>query len=185
MTDTLTGELDRLTAGNRIQRPPRARDKHRAGADHGEWDWWWDLPLADRRWISTSCMSSGGIRPDVVADAVGMTVDAWASAFCAAALARRPWSADPLDWEEPEPADLWRYDDTVARASLDLVGPVEVAARAGVGRTAVAHWRRRYPDFPAPLATIGTRAGRHGGSGTPVWNWPDVDKWLTSTGRGR
>jgi hypothetical protein len=45
----------------------------------------------------------------------------------------------------------------------------------GVASPTVVHdWRRRYPDFPEPIATL---------SGVFVWAWPDVEKWAKATGR--
>jgi hypothetical protein len=49
-----------------------------------------------------------------------------------------------------------------------------IARQAGVGRAAVANWRKRHPDFPAPVA---------GGPSTPLFNWPDVRQWLINTGK--
>jgi predicted DNA-binding transcriptional regulator AlpA len=51
---------------------------------------------------------------------------------------------------------------------FDPVGAQEIAERAGVQRDTVWKWRRRYPDFPAPVTlNMG-----------PVWDWPDVARWL-------
>jgi predicted DNA-binding transcriptional regulator AlpA len=56
-----------------------------------------------------------------------------------------------------------------------LVGAAEIAARIGVKRPQVVHdWRRRYPDFPPPVATLRQAL---------VWNWPDVERWAKRTGR--
>ena len=57
---------------------------------------------------------------------------------------------------------------------MPLVGYIEIAQRAGVHRAVVTVWRRRHEDFPAPVAEL--KVG-------PVWWWPDVEKWLTRTGR--
>lgn len=49
-----------------------------------------------------------------------------------------------------------------------------VARLAGVGRSAVANWRRRYPDFPKPA----------GGSATsPTFDRGAVEEWLRRTGK--
>lgn len=49
-----------------------------------------------------------------------------------------------------------------------------IARLAGVGRSAVANWRRRYPDFPRPS----------GGSPTsPMFDRSAVEEWLKSTGK--
>jgi hypothetical protein len=56
-----------------------------------------------------------------------------------------------------------------------LVGASEIAERLGVKRSNVVHdWRRRYPDFPAPVARLRQAL---------VWNWPDVARWARRTGR--
>ena len=57
---------------------------------------------------------------------------------------------------------------------LPLVGPTEIAQRAGVRKPAVPGWRGRYPDFPQPVAEL--RTG-------PVFWWPEVYAWLVLTGR--
>ena len=56
----------------------------------------------------------------------------------------------------------------------DPVGTVEIAARCGVSRSAVDHWRLRDLGFPEPRWTVG---------GRPAWNWSDVAGWLSATGR--
>jgi type I restriction-modification system DNA methylase subunit len=49
-----------------------------------------------------------------------------------------------------------------------------IARLAGVGRSAVANWRRRYPDFPKPV----------GGSATsPTFDRGAVEEWLRKTGK--
>jgi hypothetical protein len=59
---------------------------------------------------------------------------------------------------------------TVLRLLLgDLVGPAEIAARAGVQPDTFFEWRRRYPDFPKPAVQL--KMG-------PVWFWADVAPWL-------
>lgn len=56
-----------------------------------------------------------------------------------------------------------------------LVGAAEIATRLGVNKSTVVHdWRKRYPDFPEPVATL--TAGL-------VWAWPDVEKWAKATRR--
>ena len=54
-------------------------------------------------------------------------------------------------------------------APADLAGIHEIAQMAGVTSQAVANWRIRYPDFPAPLATLNSG---------PVFNLPAVRHWL-------
>ena len=79
MTDTrVTGACEALLEGQRLQVPPSYRDE-RTGryvrADGGEWDAWYDLDDATRRWIRTRSMAGDGIRVDVAADDAGMTPD--------------------------------------------------------------------------------------------------------------
>ncbi len=49
-----------------------------------------------------------------------------------------------------------------------------IARLAGVGRAAVSNWRRRYPDFPKPVA---------GRSGSPMFSRTQVEEWLRATGK--
>jgi chromosome partitioning protein len=53
--------------------------------------------------------------------------------------------------------------------SGDFVGLSEIAAMAGVSRSAVANWRTRSPDFPKPIAEL--QSG-------PVFLLGQVRKWL-------
>lgn len=58
----------------------------------------------------------------------------------------------------------------------NLVSAKEIADRLpGVSRPQVIYeWRRRHPDFPAPLVELSVGL---------VWNWPDVERWAKATGR--
>lgn len=57
----------------------------------------------------------------------------------------------------------------------DLVGVQEIADRLGVLHVQTVHlWRRRHPDFPAPVTRL--RMGL-------LWAWPDVERWARVTGR--
>jgi chromosome partitioning protein len=60
----------------------------------------------------------------------------------------------------------------------DLIGLQEVARLAGVGASAVANWRVRYPDFPPSVAEL--RSG-------PVFDKDQVERWVrrrrTTVGR--
>ena len=57
----------------------------------------------------------------------------------------------------------------------NLVGTAEIAERLGLAYPETVHsWRRRYPDFPQPVAEL--RQGL-------IWNWPDVERWARRTGR--
>lgn len=55
-----------------------------------------------------------------------------------------------------------------------LVAAADIARLAGVGRSAVSNWRRRYAGFPQPVA--GTPA-------SPLFALAEVDAWLRSQGR--
>ena len=56
-----------------------------------------------------------------------------------------------------------------------LVGVTEIAERLQLKATSRVHdWRRRYPDFPEPVAKL------HMGL---VWYWPEVERWARATGR--
>jgi len=57
------------------------------------------------------------------------------------------------------------------RWSPELVGLHDVADRIGQPRNTVNVWRRRYADFPAPVATL------HMGQ---VYTWPDILAWLNT-----
>ncbi|MEV5823367.1 N-6 DNA methylase [Micromonospora haikouensis] len=50
----------------------------------------------------------------------------------------------------------------------------EIARLAGVGRAAVSNWRKRHPDFPAPVG--GTAA-------SPEFDLPQVERWLREQGK--
>jgi chromosome partitioning protein len=57
----------------------------------------------------------------------------------------------------------------------DLVGAHEIAARMGLSFPNVVHtWRKRYDDFPKPVAVL--QAG-------VIWDWKEIEMWLRFTGR--
>ena len=57
----------------------------------------------------------------------------------------------------------------------DLVGAAEIADRLGLAQSQTVHsWRRRYEDFPEPIAHLRTAL---------IWSWPDVERWARRTGR--
>lgn len=57
----------------------------------------------------------------------------------------------------------------------DLVGAAEIAERLGATRPQAVHeWRRRYADFPEPIARLRQAM---------VWSWRDVEKWAREVGR--
>ncbi len=55
--------------------------------------------------------------------------------------------------------------------ATDLVSVAELAARAGRPINTIQSWRRRHPDFPAPVAQLA--AG-------PVWIWPSIAEWIAA-----
>ena len=57
----------------------------------------------------------------------------------------------------------------------DLVGAAEIADRLGIAYVETIHsWRRRYPDFPQPVAQLRQASSGHG---------LDVEAWAKATGR--
>ncbi|GAA5199584.1 hypothetical protein GCM10023322_75520 [Rugosimonospora acidiphila] len=54
------------------------------------------------------------------------------------------------------------------------VTAADIARIAGVGRAAVSNWRRRHPDFPAPVG---------GPSNSPTFSLSEVEAWLQANGR--
>ena len=57
----------------------------------------------------------------------------------------------------------------------ELVGTAEIAERLRLADPRTVHsWRRRYKDFPKPIANL-----RH----ALVWAWSDVERWARRTGR--
>lgn len=52
----------------------------------------------------------------------------------------------------------------------DIVGLHEIATLAGVSPSAVANWRKRFPDFPTPVVEL--KSG-------PVFHEPDIQAWLS------
>jgi len=59
--------------------------------------------------------------------------------------------------------------------SDQLVGAAEIASRLGLTLPQTVHsWRRRYPEFPVPVAVLNMGL---------VWVWPDVEAWAKKTGR--
>ncbi len=56
----------------------------------------------------------------------------------------------------------------------DQITSAAIARLAGVGRAAVSNWRRRYADFPEPVA---------GSPASPLFSRVEVEAWLVSTGK--
>ncbi len=59
-------------------------------------------------------------------------------------------------------------------AGTATVNSVGIARLAGVGRAAVSNWRRRYPDFPAPVG---------GTENSPLFDLAEVKEWLRKTNK--
>ncbi|MFC4056081.1 N-6 DNA methylase [Actinomadura syzygii] len=57
----------------------------------------------------------------------------------------------------------------------DELTAAAIARLAGVGRAAVANWRRRYPEFPKPIG---------GTPHSPTFSRAEVEAWLKETGKG-
>ncbi|MEH0934234.1 N-6 DNA methylase [Micromonospora psammae] len=55
-------------------------------------------------------------------------------------------------------------------ATVATVATGDIARLAGVGRAAVSNWRRRFPDFPAPVG---------GSSASPLFDLAEVEDWLS------
>lgn len=51
----------------------------------------------------------------------------------------------------------------------DLIGLYEIAAFAGVSPSAVTNWRKRFSDFPPPLADL--KSG-------PVFSGSEIEAWI-------
>ena len=59
----------------------------------------------------------------------------------------------------------------------ELVGAAEIADRLGLAQVQTVHsWRRRYSDFPEPVAQLGQAL---------IWAWPEIEAWARRTGRLR
>lgn len=76
----------------------------------------------------------------------------------------------------PGELDLPSVEDVGRRIDAEhLVGAAEIAIRLRVARPQVVHeWRRRYADFPEPVAHLRQAL---------VWYWPDVERWARATDR--
>lgn len=59
-------------------------------------------------------------------------------------------------------------------AEQTLVTAADIARMAGVGRSAVSNWRRRYAGFPQPVA---------GTSASPLFTLTEVESWLRDQGK--
>lgn len=69
--------------------------------------------------------------------------------------------------------DVLKAGAHVERVEPDyLVSLADIAERSGLTRAAITHYANgeRGRNFPAPVARVS--------SGSPLWNWVDVAKWL-------
>ena len=82
----------------------------------------------------------------------------------------RPMLLDCLMFVKPDVQLMTRPDQ-----DPDHMTAAAIARLAGVGRAAVSNWRRRYPDFPRPVAGSP-------GSASPMFSRAEVEDWLTATG---
>lgn len=57
--------------------------------------------------------------------------------------------------------------------SVDPVGLADIADRLGVARQTAKQWNAR-KLLPPPKWMV---------SGSPAWNWADIEKWARKTGR--
>jgi N-6 DNA Methylase len=64
---------------------------------------------------------------------------------------------------------------TSANPADRLVSATEIAELAGVTPSAVSNWRKRFPDFPAPVGT--------GSGGGDLFAFGDVERWAQAHGR--
>jgi predicted RNA methylase len=67
-------------------------------------------------------------------------------------------------------------DSSATPPAGPLVTGAEIARLAGVTRAAVSNWRRRYEDFPAPVA---------GGTSSPLYALTEVQEWLDRQRKGQ
>src|SRR5215831_14093743 len=72
-----------------------------------------------------------------------------------------------FDCDRPSGDHLFMMEET-------LVAAADIARLAGVGRSAVSNWRRRYAGFPKPVA--GTAA-------SPLFALAEVEAWLRGSGK--
>ena len=56
---------------------------------------------------------------------------------------------------------------------LDLVSCQDIAVRSGASKSQVANWTIRYANFPEEIGIVGN-------GWTRIWNWPDVEEWITN-----
>lgn len=64
---------------------------------------------------------------------------------------------------------------SVAESEFEPVGLAEIAKRLGVKSQTANMWRHR-SRLPEPAGTV---------SGTPWWDWAEIEKWARATGRER
>ncbi len=163
----LLGEIDRLTDGNLIARPKVSRDRNgRWHRDTGaEWDWFYALPQSERSYLQAHYMTERGVQPDVVATWLDASVDTamgeWVFAIRTARQSR-PRSADPLEWDEPDPEN--DYSDLP-----ELMGVKGIAELFGVSLSTPRVWRAR-GKLPPPTILID---GEHA-----AWDRETIGWWI-------
>lgn len=174
LAQTMIDELERMTAGGKLMRPPRTRgadgrwslDRQASGTEHGEWDWFYSLPDPERSYVQAHYMTADGLHPDVVADLMGCSTDEamhqWVSAIRAVRQAKRSRRrADEFDqWEEPE--QDWH-------ALPDYIGTAGIAVIMSVSDATPRQWRKR-GRLPEPTYLIDDMH--------PVWSRQCIGAWL-------
>lgn len=169
----LLDEVWRL--GGRIMKPPRTRgadgrwnrDRAQAGTDHGEWDWFYSLPEADRVYVQAHHMVENGVHPDVVATELGVTVEEAMAQWVGAILAARAAGTsrrDPLEGWEDDEAWAHRWDDLP-----DYIGTAGIAVILDVSDATPRQWRVR-GKLPEPTYLVD---GMH-----PIWSRADIGAWF-------
>ncbi|MFC7534516.1 hypothetical protein [Actinoplanes sp. GCM10030250] len=73
-------------------------------------------------------------------------------------------------WEEPQ-VSVWASAEQRDEDDAELVTMHQIAHRARVGVSLADRWRAEHAAFPAPE------------TGTSLWYWPLVERWLADTGR--
>lgn len=174
MSDTAWQEIERLTGGDRLSRPPRRRgsDGRWQRADAGEWDWFYGLPMKDQTHLRRHHMlANGGQAPDQLAEIMGYDdVEAAMTVFVEAAFMGRP----DHDWERDWERASWDTDSVAPEPGV-LIGPVEVAELCGVKVDTVYQWVSR-GRLPEPWDVV---------SGTRLWPRHEIEAWATETKRLR
>jgi hypothetical protein len=86
----------------------------------------------------------------------------------------------PADYGHGHEQHTPDYDPSQVRRSVevsDLVGAAEIAERLHLSHSQNVHtWRRRYSDFPEPVARLSIGL---------IWSWKEIQAWARTSGRLR